>query len=108
MKTIKTFLLLVLTITAHAVLYSQTSFTVSIKAFLEGPFSGTAMLANLNPAYQPLAQRFSNGMKYINIYGGNPVSMAAGLAVLKVIQDEELQKNALETGSYLLNSLKKN
>jgi len=38
---------------------------------------------------------------YFNTFGGNPVSTAAGLAVLKVIEKEQLQKNALEVGSYL-------
>lgn len=56
---------------------------------------------------EELAQRFSNGMEYFNTYGGNPVSMATGLSVLNVIEEEELQKNALETGSYLLNGLRK-
>jgi 4-aminobutyrate aminotransferase-like enzyme len=45
-------------------------------------------------------------MEYFNTYGGNPVSMAAGLAVLQVIEEEELQKNALETGEHLMNGLK--
>lgn len=46
---------------------------------------------------------------YFNTFGGNPVSTAAGLAVLKVIEKEQLQKNALEVGTYLkerLTSLK--
>lgn len=38
---------------------------------------------------------------YFNTFGGNPVSTAAGLAVLKVIEKEQLQKNAFEVGSYL-------
>lgn len=46
---------------------------------------------------------------YFNTFGGNPVSTAAGLAVLKVIEKEKLQENALVVGSYLkerLNALK--
>ena len=38
---------------------------------------------------------------YFNTFGGNPVSCAAGLAVLDVIEKEELQRNALEVGEYL-------
>jgi 4-aminobutyrate aminotransferase-like enzyme/Ser/Thr protein kinase RdoA (MazF antagonist) len=38
---------------------------------------------------------------YFNTYGGNPVSCAAGLAVLNVIEKEGLQLNALEVGGYL-------
>nr|XP_043635719.1 alanine--glyoxylate aminotransferase 2 homolog 2, mitochondrial-like [Erigeron canadensis] len=46
---------------------------------------------------------------YFNTFGGNPVSTAAGHAVLKVIEKEKLQENAHIVGSYLkerLNSLK--
>ncbi len=54
---------------------------------------------------QELADAFNNGMEYFNTFGGNPVSMAAGLAVLKVIEEEELQQNAFITGNYLLEKL---
>jgi len=56
-----------------------------------------------------VADAFANGMEYFNTFGGNPVSCAIGLEVLKVIKDENLQFNVLETGSYLkdeLNNLK--
>jgi len=52
-----------------------------------------------------VAQSFENGMEFFSSYGGNPVSCAIGLAVLEVIEEEELQKNALETGSYLKQKL---
>jgi 4-aminobutyrate aminotransferase-like enzyme/Ser/Thr protein kinase RdoA (MazF antagonist) len=48
-----------------------------------------------------IADAFANGMEYFNTYGGNPVACAAGLAVFDVIEEEGLQKNALETGHYL-------
>jgi 4-aminobutyrate aminotransferase-like enzyme/Ser/Thr protein kinase RdoA (MazF antagonist) len=48
-----------------------------------------------------IAASFNNGMEYFNTYGGNPVSCAVGLAVLDVIEDEELQKNALKVGAWL-------
>ncbi|KAJ0696002.1 putative alanine--glyoxylate transaminase [Helianthus annuus] len=38
---------------------------------------------------------------YFNTFGGNPVSTAAGHAVLKVIEKEKLQENAHVVGSYL-------
>ncbi|XP_052207935.1 alanine--glyoxylate aminotransferase 2 homolog 2, mitochondrial-like isoform X2 [Diospyros lotus] len=46
---------------------------------------------------------------YFNTFGGNPVSTAGGLAVLRVLEKEKLQENALTVGSYLkerLTSLK--
>lgn len=49
-----------------------------------------------------LARRFANGMEYFNSFGGNPVSMAVGHAVLDVIEGEGLQARALETGHDLL------
>jgi 4-aminobutyrate aminotransferase-like enzyme/Ser/Thr protein kinase RdoA (MazF antagonist) len=52
-----------------------------------------------------IARSFANGMEYFNTFGGNPVSCAVGLAVLDVIRDEELQRNALEVGEYLKNGL---
>lgn len=52
-----------------------------------------------------IADAFANGMEYFNTFGGNPVSCAIGLEVLRVIQDEGLQKNALETGDYLRRGL---
>ncbi len=58
-----------------------------------------------------IAEKFHNGMEYFNSFGGNPVSCAVGQAVLEIIEEEELQKNALEVGQALLkmlNDLKRN
>ena len=44
-------------------------------------------------------------MEYFNSYGGNPVSCAIGEAVLQVIEDEALQKNAEKVGNYLIEEL---
>ncbi len=38
---------------------------------------------------------------HFNTFGGNPVAMAQGRAVLRVIEKEGLQKNSLEVGAYL-------
>ncbi|WP_116124687.1 aminotransferase class III-fold pyridoxal phosphate-dependent enzyme [Lewinella sp. IMCC34183] len=48
-----------------------------------------------------VAEAFANGMEYFNTFGGNPVSAAAGLAVLGVLRDEDLQARAHATGTYL-------
>ena len=48
-----------------------------------------------------VADAFLTGMEYFNTYGGNPVSCAAGLAVLDVIRDENLQAHARRVGKHL-------
>ncbi len=53
-----------------------------------------------------IADAFANGMEYFNTFGGNPVSCAIGLEVLKVVREEGLQQNALETGDYLTKGLR--
>ena len=53
-----------------------------------------------------IAAAFHNGMEYFNTFGGNPVSAAIGQAVLDVVQDENLQANAIEIGNYLSNGVK--
>ena len=54
---------------------------------------------------QEVADRFANGMEYFNTFGGNPVSATIGHAVLKEIKEQNLQKNALQTGKYLKHHL---
>ncbi|XP_024144258.1 ethanolamine-phosphate phospho-lyase isoform X2 [Oryzias melastigma] len=49
----------------------------------------------------------SSGMEYFNTFGGNPVSCAIGLAVLDVIEKENLQDKALQVGQYLCDLLEK-
>jgi hypothetical protein len=44
---------------------------------------------------------FGRQVRYFNTFGGNPVSVAAGMAVLDVIEREGLQQNARDTGAYL-------
>ncbi len=53
-----------------------------------------------------VADAFHNGMEYFNTFGGNPVSCAIGLEVLRVIREERLQENAQMTGTYLSAGLK--
>lgn len=44
---------------------------------------------------------------YFNTFGSNPVSCAAGMAVLDVIENENLIENAAEVGAYAKKRLKK-
>ena len=53
-----------------------------------------------------IADAFANGMEYFNTFGGNPVSCAIGLEVLRVIRDEQLQENAFAMGAYLTAGLR--
>ncbi|WP_405226670.1 aminotransferase class III-fold pyridoxal phosphate-dependent enzyme [Lentisalinibacter sediminis] len=53
-----------------------------------------------------IAGRFARDSEYFNTFGGNPVSCAAGLAVLHVIEHEALQENARVTGDYLREALR--
>ena len=52
-----------------------------------------------------IANAFNNGMEFFTTFGGNPVSCAVGLAVLDVVQEENLQQNALRTGSFTIREL---
>ena len=52
-----------------------------------------------------IAASFDNGMEFFSTFGGNPVACAAGLAVLDVLEEGQLQERALRIGSYLKNSL---
>ncbi|CAJ1422668.1 unnamed protein product [Effrenium voratum] len=54
-----------------------------------------------------VSEAFHNGLEYFNTFGGNPVSCAAGLAVLEILQEEDLQRNALEVGQYIREELQK-
>jgi 4-aminobutyrate aminotransferase-like enzyme len=47
-----------------------------------------------------------NGIEYFNTYGGNPVSCRAAIAVIDVIEKENLMEHARNVGNYLLNKLK--
>lgn len=50
---------------------------------------------------------FSDNIPYFNTFGGNPVSMAAAQAVLKVIHDEDLQAHSKYVGAKLQAELSK-
>ncbi len=52
-----------------------------------------------------LVNEFGTHGRYFNTFGGNPVSCAAALAVLDVIDEDGLQSNALDVGTHLVEGL---
>ncbi|MGI9356703.1 MAG: aspartate aminotransferase family protein [Rhizobiaceae bacterium] len=50
---------------------------------------------------------FRSSFRYFNTFGGNPVSCAAALAVLDVLEDERLQENARAVGEFAKAGLSK-
>ena len=53
-----------------------------------------------------VAAAFDNGMEFFSTFGGNPVACAAGLAVLDVLEHEQLQENARRVGATLAGGLR--
>jgi len=67
-------------------------------------------MGNGHPIAAVVSQRdfvesFARRSGYFNTFGGNPVSCAAAVAVLDVIENENLQKNALDVGQQLVDGL---
>jgi RpiB/LacA/LacB family sugar-phosphate isomerase len=56
---------------------------------------------------EDIVTKFQDDTMYFNTFGGNPVSCAVGMAVLDVIEQENLIKNAARVGTYLANGLRK-
>jgi 4-aminobutyrate aminotransferase-like enzyme len=54
-----------------------------------------------------ILESFNNGMEFFSSFGGNPVSCATGNAVLETIKYENLQQNAMITGHYWKDELRK-
>lgn len=53
-----------------------------------------------------IAESFDNGMEFFSTFGGNSVSCAVGLEVLKVVLEENLQAHALQVGARMLKGLR--
>jgi 4-aminobutyrate aminotransferase-like enzyme len=53
-----------------------------------------------------LVNDFSEWAMYFNTFGGNPVSCAVGIAVLDVLEEENLLANAVSTGAYVAQGLR--
>ena len=54
---------------------------------------------------RPLVDTFAERFGYFNTFGGNPVSAAAAAATLDVIEEEQLQQNALVVGGQLRDAI---
>jgi alanine-glyoxylate transaminase/(R)-3-amino-2-methylpropionate-pyruvate transaminase len=53
---------------------------------------------------EPISKMMKNRVHF-NTFGGNPISMTQGLATLEVIDQENIQQNALEVGTHLKDAL---
>jgi 4-aminobutyrate aminotransferase-like enzyme len=63
------------------------------------PISGVVARADLIDA-------FGDWAMYFNTFAGNPVSCAAALAVLDVLEEEKLLENSVNTGAYVASGLR--
>ena len=61
------------------------------------PVAGISIAPKIQPKYFMLGTTF----------GGNHLACAAALAVLEIIEQDNLMQQALETGNYLIDELKK-
>jgi len=57
-------------------------------------------------AREELVEAFTGKKMYFNTFGGNPVSCAAALAVLDIIEDDGLVAHAREVGDYVQRGLR--
>ncbi len=52
------------------------------------------------------SERFDERGRFFATYGGNPASCAVALEMLKIVEDEQLQQNALVVGEYFREQLR--
>jgi 4-aminobutyrate aminotransferase-like enzyme len=57
-------------------------------------------------ARHEVVDNFGRNSRYFNTFGGNPVSCAAGMAVLDVIEEEGLQESARAVGLHIRTNLR--
>ncbi|NRA89104.1 MAG: aminotransferase class III-fold pyridoxal phosphate-dependent enzyme, partial [Rhizobiales bacterium] len=53
-----------------------------------------------------IADKFANGMEFFSTFGGSTLSCTIGNEVLKIVDDEKLQENAENVGTYMLDQFK--
>ncbi len=71
-----------------------------------GKPAGNGVPLGIVVATRAVADAFATGMEFFSTFGGNPVSCAAGLAVLEVLEREGLQASARRVGAGLLDGLR--
>ena len=49
-----------------------------------------------------IADSFTNGMEFFSTFGGSTVACLMGTEVMRIVADEDLQRNAFNTGNHLL------
>jgi 4-aminobutyrate aminotransferase-like enzyme len=54
-----------------------------------------------------MIEAFSKEAMYFNTFGGTPVSCAVGMAVLDALEEDNLMQNAVATGAYVAEGLRK-
>ncbi|GAB2601204.1 aspartate aminotransferase family protein [Nitrincola alkalisediminis] len=54
-----------------------------------------------------MIEAFSKEAMYFNTFGGSPVSCAVGMAVLDALENDNLMQNAVTTGAYVTEGLRK-
>jgi 4-aminobutyrate aminotransferase-like enzyme len=69
------------------------------------PFGNGMPLAAVVTTRKVASAFEATGVEYFNTFAGNPVSTAAGLAMLDVLEREGLQANAFRVGAYLKEKL---
>ena len=69
------------------------------------PFGNGMPLAALVTTREVADAFDTMNVEYFNTFGGNPVCAASGLAVLNVLEGENLQQNAQIVGTYLMSRL---
>lgn len=70
-----------------------------------GKPAGNGVPLGIVVSTREVADAFDTGMEFFSTFGGNPVSCAAGLAVLEVMEREGLQNAARRVGGRLLAGL---
>ena len=68
---------------------------------------GNGLPLSAAAASQELVDTFREKTEYFNTFASSPLQAAVGMAVLEVIEEENLRQNSAETGAYLLKELVK-